>query len=126
MKRLLIIAVLMLSLLTVGCENTEERKTAKEWAIDYVLDGHDSTIIDPYTYTVENAYCDFGEYPEDTDFEYYACFIITVQHDLDGDATERSFAVIVAWEETFCMRFIQSRVIPESAIIDIDEVEIKE
>jgi hypothetical protein len=115
---------MLLALALVGCQ--EETKTAESWAISYVLEGHDTTLIEPLSYTVESATCDLGEYPEDTDFEYYACFVVRVQHDLDGDATERSFAVIVAWEKTFWMRALQSRGIPESAITDIDEVEIKE
>lgn len=121
MKKLIVIIIALLTLALAGCEK-ETSKTAEGWAIWYVLDGHDSTIIEPFIYTVEAAYCDFGE---DTDFEYYACFVVTVQHDLDCDARERVFAVVVAWEKTFLMRVLQLTTIPESAITDIDEVEME-
>lgn len=132
MKKLLFVIVLLLAFLLVSCEK-EEAYTPEGWAMWAVKNGYDNTeeLITPYIINVQEAICVFEEDINDGEQNEgkYACFIVSVQQELNGNATERKFAVFVGWEDSIAKAFlwiIQSRFVTESNIKDIDVVEIEE
>lgn len=124
MKKILLLVLTLVSVfLLTGCER-EESRTAEGWAVYAVETGYDGTDlpITPYLIHAEETSIVWGD--DSDDFDHFATFIITIVQDADGDPTERTFAVFVGWQKSFWMRVSQSTVIPESALRDIDVVEI--